>query len=213
MLGNIFGLPRVTKNLLVINIAVWVCCLLSNNNMLLVDFFGLHCIQSDNFFFYQLITYMFVHKTISHMFFNMFALFMFGGALEKMWGERRFIIYYIITGIGAGIVQLLVYYFLYRNLSIISDSCVIIGASGAIFGLLLAFGVFFPDVPIYLMFIPIPIKSKYFVVGYGIVEFFCGVFNCVWKLRGLVRDNTAHFAHLGGMLFGIFLIFYWKRRN
>lgn len=214
-----FELPRITKNLLIINLVVWVFCYLfkvigCEYENILIDIFGLHSTIQSNFFFHQLITYMFVHKAFSHLFFNMFALCMFGGAIERVWGEKRFLIYYMTTGIGAGLVQLLVSDFLCKYISNtdIYMCSVTIGASGAIFGLLLAFGILFPEVPLYIMFIPIPIKAKYFVAGYGIIEFFCGISNYADISVGEVKDNVAHFAHLGGMLFGLFLIFYWRNK-
>jgi hypothetical protein len=126
----------------------------------------------------------------------MFALFMFGSTIENYWGHKRYLIYYMVTGVGAGLIQLLVMY-------ITGVNAPTIGASGAVFGLLLAFGMLFPNTPLYLMFIPIPIKAKYMVIGYGLIEFFFGVS----QFRG---DNVAHYAHLGGMLFGIVLILYWN---
>ena len=206
----------VTRSLLIINFIVWVGCLLMPR--LVVSYFGLHYYMSDGFNMYQLVTYMFTHVEFSHLFFNMFALFMFGSVLERTWGPKRYLTYYFITGIGAGLIQLLVTYigiqsllssieptpaelvFLYNSVP------VTIGASGAVFGLLLAFGMLYPNAPLYLMFIPVPIKAKYFVVGYGLIEFFFGVSN-------RAGDNVAHFAHLGGMLFGIIMILYWKKKD
>jgi membrane associated rhomboid family serine protease len=144
---------------------------------------------------------MFTHAAFDHIFFNMFALFMFGGVLENYWGQKRYLIYYLATGIGAGLVQLLV-----CHLQGYIYPVPTIGASGAVFGLLLAFGMLFPDTPLFLMFVPIPIKAKYMVIGYGLIEFFFGVANNT-------GDNVAHFAHLGGMLFGIILILYWRKKR
>jgi hypothetical protein len=131
----------------------------------------------------------------------MFALFMFGAVIENYYGQKRYLIYYMATGIGAGLIQLLVCY-----LQGIYTPVPTIGASGAVFGLLLAFGMLFPNTPLYLLFIPIPIKAKYMVVGYGLIEFFFGIAN-------RSGDNVAHFAHLGGMLFGIILILYWRKKE
>ncbi|BAG83642.1 rhomboid family intramembrane serine protease [Candidatus Azobacteroides pseudotrichonymphae] len=193
-----FALPQVTRNLLIINVSVWIACHYFGG---LADVLGLHHFQSKRFSLYQLITYMFTHETFQHLFFNMFALFMFGGAVEMVWKQKRFLTYYIVTGIGAGLVQVLVFY-----IKISPQEAVMIGASGAIFGLLLAFGILFPETLLYIMFIPIPVKAKYFVVGYGLLEFFYG-------MSRNVSDNVAHFAHLGGMLFGISMILYWKWKN
>jgi membrane associated rhomboid family serine protease len=234
-------LPPVVKNLLIINglfflatIAVGV-----KFGIDLSDLFGLHYPQSPDFRPHQLITYMFMHdiKGFAHIFFNMFALWMFGNALENVWGPKRFLIYYMVTGIGAGILQLVVLYFqihftesqlsyevinevretgyqilkegknfgnpLMGKLNILYNSTTV-GASGAVFGILLGFGMLFPNSRIYLYF-AIPIKAKYFVIGYGAVELYLGIANNS-------GDNVAHFAHLGGMIFGFLLLIYWKRR-
>lgn len=167
---------------------------------------------------------MFMHAGFSHIFFNMFAVYMFGRVLENVWGPKRFLIFYMVTGIGAGIIQELTWLYDFRD--VISapqeminigggriltkpefyDLFVTVGASGAVFGILLAFGMLFPNVPLYLMFIPIPIKAKYFVIFYGLAELTMGVAN-------FSGDSVAHFAHLGGMLFGYVLIKYWKNKD
>jgi membrane associated rhomboid family serine protease len=198
---------------------VWFACFLFERiNISLTGILGLHYFQARGFYIYQLITYMFTHREFSHLFFNMFALFMFGGLIERTWGPKRYLIYYIVTGVGAGLVQMLISWIQVRSfinglgvdlilpdLFYLYDSYpVTIGASGAVFGLLLAFGMLFPNMPLYIMFIPIPIKAKYMVIGYGVIEFFFGISN-------RAGDNVAHFAHLGGMLFGIFMILYWSK--
>jgi len=200
---------------------------------------GLHYFGSQNFKPVQIISYMFMHAGFEHLFFNMFALFMFGSVIERTWGAKRFLIFYLVTGIGAGLVQELTLYIQIQNaqagLSPVmlqevytkganvlaqgmnySDAVVgklnhllntpTVGASGAVFGLLLAFGIMFPNMPLFIMFIPIPVKAKYVVIGYGLLEFFFGVAN-------RSGDNIAHFAHLGGMLFGFLLILWWKKRK
>jgi hypothetical protein len=129
----------------------------------------------------------------------MFALFIFGKVLENYWGPSRFLTYYLVTGIGAGLVQLAICYF--RDIPSVT-----IGASGAVFGILLAFGMIFPNVPLMIIPIPVPIKAKYLVIGYGLIELTMGVAN-------RSGDDVAHFAHLGGMLFGIILILYWRNKN
>ncbi|MDR2087169.1 MAG: rhomboid family intramembrane serine protease [Dysgonamonadaceae bacterium] len=190
----------VTKNLLIINFIVWAGCWLTRGMSLSVALlFGLKSFGTAAFSPYQLVTYMFTHVDFLHIFFNMFALFMFGSIIERTWGAKRYLIYYLATGIGAGLVQLLVWH-------VMGVDGITIGASGAVFGLLLAFGMLFPNAPLFLMFIPIPIKAKYMVIGYGLIEFFFGVFN-------YSDDNVAHFAHLGGMLFGIILILYWRKKE
>jgi membrane associated rhomboid family serine protease len=195
---NSGALPSVTRNLLIINGAVWLLCGLFQQ-MWLAEIFGLRSVAGGGFRVYQLATYLFTHVQFEHLFFNMFALFMFGRSLEYYWGGKRFLTYYLVTGIGAGLIQLLINY-------LQGEYSITIGASGSVFGLLLAFGMLFPNIPLYLMFIPIPIKAKYMVIGYGVLEFFFGVAN-------RSGDNVAHFAHLGGMLFGLILILYWKKRG
>jgi hypothetical protein len=129
----------------------------------------------------------------------MFGLFIFGATLENYWGPKRFLTYYIITGIGAGLIQLLICY-------LQAASSLTIGASGAIFGILLAFGMMFPNVSMFIIPIPVPVKAKYLVIGYGLLELYSGISNHS-------GDPVAHFAHLGGMLFGIILILYWKKKG
>jgi membrane associated rhomboid family serine protease len=196
--GFLGNFPAVTRNLLIINLIVWIACNIFRNLELFLALFNL---GSGYFRLYQLVTYMFTHVDFSHLFFNMFALYMFGATIENYWGQKRFLTYYMVTGIGAGLVQLLVLFLAGTPYPVPT-----IGASGAVFGLLLAFGMLFPNTPLYLMFIPIPIKAKYMVIGYGLIEFFFGI----GRISG---DNVAHFAHLGGMLFGIVLILYWRKKE
>lgn len=146
---------------------------------------------------WQLVTYGFLHGGLGHVFFNMFALYMFGLPVERLWGTRRFIIYYFVCLVGAGIVQLTV-------TALTGQVYPTIGASGAVFGLLLAFGMMYPNATIMLLIPPVPMKAKYFVVGYGLLTLFFGVTGTM--------SGVAHFAHLGGMLFGFGLILWWSRR-
>ena len=234
------SIPPVTRNILIINAIVWLACITFYRlNIDLAGILGLHYFGSANFHLYQLVTYMFTHVSFSHIFFNMFAVYMFGIVLEHTWGPKRYLLYYLITGIGAGLIQILVCHLrIYsllrdlppdvitavqnqdfnslgylsqgsvetvRNLFALYNSTTI-GASGAVFGILLAFGMLYPNTPLFIIFIPIPIKAKYFVIGYGLIELYLGFAN-------RAGDNVAHFAHLGGMLFGIFLILYWKRKS
>lgn len=147
---------------------------------------------------WQLITYGFLHGGLAHLFFNMFALYMFGLPIEQAWGTRRFLIFYFVCMIGAGLVQLTV-------AAIAGEVYPTIGASGAVFGLLLAYGMMYPNSTIMLLFPPIPMKAKYFVVGYGALTLFFGVTGTM--------PGIAHYAHLGGMLFGLGLILYWGRSD
>lgn len=216
--GFLSSIPPVTKNLIIINILFWLATLvLPRINIDLVSLLGLHYFQASHFNLIQLVSYMFIHDPYSftHVFFNMFSVYMFGRVLEQVWGSKRFLIYYIVTGIGAAIVQEIVWYFQFHEAiqaipveirPEILNKLITIGASGAVFGILLAFGMLFPNVPLFMLFIPIPIKAKYFVIFYGILELFLGVGN-------FSGDNVAHFAHLGGMIFGYFLIKFWKKGN
>ncbi|MFR9635064.1 MAG: rhomboid family intramembrane serine protease [Rikenellaceae bacterium] len=187
--------PPTVLNLLIIN-----CLGLMSGTLfpILKYFLGLHTIQSSDFMPYQLITYMFLHGDLSHLFFNMFALWMFGRTLEYELGSRRFLTYYMVCGIGAGLLQV--------ALGMLYPFSITVGASGAVFGLLLAFGVLHPNAVIMLLIPPIPIKAKYFVMLYGALELYLG-----W--RNSIGDNVAHFAHLGGMLWGFILLTYWRYKG
>ncbi len=207
-------LPVVTKNLIIINGIIWLAqfVLFNRADIDLTRQFGLHFPASDNFRIFQLVTYMFLHDpySISHVFFNMFAVFMFGRTLEQVWGPKRFLTYYLVTGIGAGLIQLLILFIrvqavLPQEMFSMVDS-VTVGASGAVFGILLAFGMLFPNAELFIIPFPFPIKAKWFVIGYGLLELIFGVAN-------RSGDNVAHFAHLGGMLFGIFMILYWRKKD
>ncbi len=187
--------PPAVLNLLILNsLALMASTLFPMLNYYL----GLHTVQSDWFQPYQLVTYMFLHGDLSHLFFNMFALWMFGRTLEYELGSQRMFTYYMVCGIGAGLLQLAVGLFMPFSLTV--------GASGAVFGLLLAFGVMHPNATIMLLIPPIPMKAKWFVVLYGLLELFLG-----W--RNSAADNVAHFAHLGGMLWGFILLWYWKKKG
>lgn len=211
--GFLGSIPTVTKNIIIINVIVWLAqVVLLRNGVDLSAKFGLHYIGSQHFSIYQLITYMFLHDPYSfmHVFFNMFAVFMFGRTLEHVWGPKRFLSFYFITGIGAALTQLLIIFIRLQtaspeNVYQLMNS-VTIGASGAVFGILLAFGMLFPNAELFLIPFPFPIKAKWFVLGYGLIELFFGVSN-------FSGDNVAHFAHLGGMIFGIFVILYWKKKD
>lgn len=238
MLENLFrNIPPVVKNILIINLLVFLGTeFLAQQGINVTQYLALHYFTSTNFYPHQLITYMFMHGSISHIFFNMFAVWMFGKVLEQVWGAKRFLIYYMATGVGAGLIQLLVAYIRLMPLNdlvtpeqmdyIITNGYELlqtnknysdpvsgqlnilinvstVGASGAVFGILLAFGMLFPNTELMLLFPPIPIKAKWFVIFYGIFELYAGFANNP-------NDNVAHFAHLGGMLFGFILIKYWK---
>jgi len=265
-------LPPVIKNLLIINALFFLATMAFGTafGIDLGDKLGLHLLTSTKFHPYQFVTYMFMHGGISHIFFNMFALWMFGNVIENLWGPKRFLIYYFVTGIGAAMIYML---WLYIEMKPVMDAInvyldspsaaafknfiqspyfkvtsedlkssyeaffnlynktiavngkealnmatdfmiqykidvlnapVVVGASGAVFGLLLAFGMLFPNSLIYIYFL-FPIKAKYFVIIYGVIELVSGIYN--------THSSTAHFAHLGGMLFGFILIKLWTRNK
>lgn len=213
-------LPTVVKHLLIINMLMYLASItLTRFNIDLGDILGLHFFKASNFRIYQLITYMFMHGNFGHLFFNMFALWMFGNTLENIWGSKRFLLFYMVCGLGAGLCQELVQYIQYVTSLVQYDNVNLdgriismdtylnlmttVGASGAIYGLLLAFGMLFPNSMIYLYFF-FPIKAKWFVIGYAVIELLMGI-------QGV--DNVAHFAHLGGMLFGLILILHWKKKG
>ena len=215
------NLPTVTKNILIINVLCFFGSIVAQRyGINLNSYLGLHFFLASDFNLAQFFTYMFMHANFQHIFFNMFAVWMFGRVLEQVWGPRRFLFYYILCGIGAGIVQEVVLYVDYAinlshyenvntGLAIISMSeylnlLITIGASGAVYAILLAFGMLFPNSRMYIFPIPVPIKAKYFVIGYAIIELVLGFSG---------SDGVAHFAHLGGMLFGIFVILNWRRKN
>lgn len=215
-------LPTVVKNLVIINVLFFLATIAAESVLRidLSDYLGLHYIGASDFQPYQLVTYMFMHGSFGHLFFNMFALWMFGNTLERIWGPNRFLLFYFVCGIGAGLAQELVQYIQYLttlqgydNVRIAANHIIpmseylnmltTVGASGAVYGILLAFGMMFPNSTIYIYF-AIPLKAKWFVLIYGIIELFAG-FTSV--------DNVAHFAHVGGMLFGLILILYWKKKG
>jgi membrane associated rhomboid family serine protease len=264
-------LPMVVKNLLIINgllfLATWV--FQNQYGTDLTNYLGLHYFSSELFRPYQLVTYMFMHGGLDHIFFNMFALWMFGNVLENFWGSKRFLVFYMVTGIGAALIYLGYQAFQYQQVHSAIDLLIanpspdgylelmrnhfnvfmevpevnnqihafaaewsghpaeshylnvaltdinqlldlkintpMVGASGAVFGVLLAFGMLFPNTLLYVYFL-IPIKAKYFVLLYGGLELFMGI-------RNNPGDNVAHFAHLGGMLFGFILIKYWQKKS
>jgi membrane associated rhomboid family serine protease len=235
---SIQAVPPVVKNLIIINVLMLlVTSILQLRGIDLARILGLHYIQSPEFKPYQLVTHMFMHGGWMHLIFNMFALWMFGRVLESVWGPKRFFIYYFVTGLGAAALHSFVNYMEFQhyaskldpetvravfsqgadllqqgqnwvgpagNLNMILNTPTV-GASGAVFGILLGFGMLFPNTELMLLFPPIPIKAKYFVIGYGAIELFSGIAN--------PGDNVAHFAHLGGMLFGFFMIKYWNKKT
>ena len=215
------NMPTMTKNLLIVNflafIATWV---LQLRGIDLTSMLGLHFFLASDFHIYQFVTYMFLHGGLTHIFFNMFALWMFGSVIERVWGPKKFIFYYITCGVGAGLMQEMVQYANYMmegiaayqyvnagGVQMTTDAYInlwtTIGASGAVYGILLAFGMIFPNERLFIIPFPFPIKAKWLVVGYIAIELFSAM--------GSSGDGVAHMAHLGGMLFGFLLIRYWQK--
>lgn len=234
--GRTGNTPPVVKNLIIINALMFLGTMAVRQtfNTDLNHVLGLYFVSSPLFNPYQIITHMFMHGSLGHIFFNMFALWMFGKVLEQVWGSKRFFIYYMITGLGAMLLHTLVLFIeLNPLMNYVSQTYNIdsftpevidrlyemadpkaqalaaglltptIGASGAVFGVLLAFGMLFPNTQLMLLFPPIPIKAKYFVIGYGLIELYLGIMQ--------PGSNVAHFAHLGGMLFGFVMIKLWEK--
>lgn len=232
------SLPTVVKNLIMINVIMLLAQMVIGSTMgyNLNGLLGLYFPRSESFKPLQILTHMFMHAGFWHLFFNMYALFIFGQVLEKVWGPKRFLIYYLVCGLGAALVHETVIAFEYNNLvkqlspeqiqRVIDEGGALlarnrgftdpamqqlqillntptVGASGAVFGILLAFGVLFPNTQLMLLFPPIPIKAKYFVLAYGGIELYLA-----FTQPG---SNIAHAAHLGGMLFGYILIRYWRK--
>lgn len=246
------SLPPVTKNLLIINVIIWLALQFfpASTKETFMNICALHYFTSDNFNPAQLVTYMFVQENFFHLFFNMFALYMFGNIIERVVSPKRFLFYYLSCGIGAALIQLGVFaimisnaaghlpdgvtvtdianchfvngqiisnpkeILIYRLISFSPDAAAIyslintevIGASGAVFGILLAFGYMFPKAPLYLFFIPVPIQARWIVIGYGAIEL-------LQSFNDNPGDNVAHVAHLGGMLIGFAILLYWKKKG
>lgn len=195
--GFLTAIPPVTRVVLLLNIIIFLLDLFVGH--IIMQFLALYSFKTGAFRPYQIVTHMFLHGGFGHIFFNMFALFMFGRVLESVLGGKKFFILYFLSGLGAAALQLFIYY--------LQDApAIMIGASGAIFGILIAFAMMFPNVELMIIFIPIPIKAKYLVPIYAVFELFFGIAN-------FSGDNIAHFAHLGGAIVGFILIKIWKRNQ
>ena len=202
--GGFQSIPPVIKNLLIVNVLVWIAQIIFiNQGHPLEEYGALQSFESGNFKAWQLITYMFMHSAVdntgivfSHLLFNMFTLWMFGSILENVWGGKRFLTFYMICGVFAGVAQLFLQ----------SDFSYAVGASGAIMGIMAAYVYLFPNTEMYIMFIPIPVKAKYVIPGFMLLDLF-GAFA---PKQG---DNVAHWAHLGGAFAGLVLVILWNRKN
>lgn len=200
--SNRFGIPEVTRNIIAINVLLFIATIYSGNTM--YEYLALFNYKSNYFHGWQMITHMFMHGSFTHLLFNMFGLYMFGSRLEQMWGAKRFINFYLITGLGAALLHTLVQdYEITQGLVSINQPTV--GASGALFGILVAFAMYWPNTELFLMFVPVPIKAKWAVIGYATFELFAGISG--------FQAGVAHFAHLGGALFGFILVQYWNKNN
>ena len=215
------NIPTMTKNLLVVNVLAFIATfVLERSGIDLTRMLGLHFFLASEFHIYQFVTYMFLHGGFTHILFNMFALWMFGSVIERVWGPKKFLFYYICCGIGAGFTQELVQYITYSmeniaayqyvnagGVQMTTDAYInlwtTIGASGAVYGILLAFGMLFPNERLFIIPFPFPIKAKWLIVGYIAIELFSAMSG--------PGDGVAHMAHLGGMLFGFLLIRYWQK--
>ena len=235
------------KQLLIINVIFYFGSSMSLNTEFIYSLFSLHFPENPDFKFWQLITHMFMHGGILHLAFNMFALWMFGSAIESIFGSRRFIFFYITCGLGAALAQIgFLYYSFYFNLDILTSSgydsqsvlnllmegryntnwgnilgadgllsfntsflATMVGASGAIMGVLVAFGMFFPESKLMLIFFPIPIKAKYFIPGIILLD----LFSAITGQAIFSPSNTAYIAHIGGALTGFLIMYYWKKNQ
>ena len=211
----------MTKNLLIVNVLAFIATFVFERSGIdLTRMLGLHFFLASEFHIYQFITYMFLHGGFTHILFNMFALWMFGSVIERVWGPKKFLFYYICCGVGAGFTQELVQYITYSmegiaayqyvnagGMQMTTDAYInlwtTIGASGAVYGILLAFGMIFPNERLFIIPFPFPIKAKWLIVGYIAIELFSAMSG--------PGDGVAHMAHLGGMLFGFLLIRYWQK--
>lgn len=189
-------IPVVVKNILIINVILFAAKNFLPQAIDLDRYLDLFPVNSKEFMPHQFITYMFMHADVSHIFLNMLGVYMFGSILENVWGAKRFINFYLLCGLGAAGLQLAISYF--NN-----EYTVLLGASGALFGLLVAFAMMFPNTELQLYFV-IPVKAKYLVIGYTLFELYNGFF---------AHDNVAHFAHLGGLVVGVIIMLVWKRNK
>ena len=219
--GRFQVLPVVIKNLIIINALVWLAQITVGRDLLSIeDLFALHHFSSVHYHFWQFITYMFLHSSDSffHILFNMFALWMFGSTLENLWGPAKFLSFYLVCGLGAGLTQAIALTYDISQYNAMFEAGQIgaaelfmltnvptLGASGAVMGIFAAFAYTFPNSQMIILPIPFPIKAKWALLGLGILD----------VLGGISSESTgiAHFAHLGGAAVGIIIVMIWNKRN
>ncbi|MDD2329763.1 MAG: rhomboid family intramembrane serine protease [Bacteroidales bacterium] len=217
--GFFASIPLVIKNIIIINAFMLILTMI--NREFMIEHFALFYPASAFFKPWQILTHIFMHGNFGHLLFNMYALWMFGSVLEQLWGPKKFLLYYLITGLGAAALHMGVQWIEASSLvNAINENGAdamnaltryrilmntpTVGASGAVYGILLAYGMLFPNNELRIIFLPIALKAKYFVIIFAVIELILGLVG---------GGNIAHFAHLGGMIFGYFLIRYWKKRN
>ena len=197
--GFMSNVPQAVRSIIIINVLAWIMTTLDKNGIILS-----YCslcpghgnVMSVLYRPWTFVTYMFLHGGFAHLFFNMYALYIFGSVLERVWGTKKFLFYYFATGIGAGLIHI--------GIQVLTnDAAPTIGASGAIFGLLLGYAMLYPDSIMGLIFPPVTMKAKWFVLIYAGIELLLGVSGA--------QSGVAHFAHLGGLVVGLVLMFYWKK--
>lgn len=217
--------PPIVKNLIIINVLVWIAQLIFNDQYDLTAKLGLWPVENSNFKPYQIATHMFAHSPsmFGHILFNMFALWMFGRILENVWGPKRFLFFYLACGVGSAICHMTVQYFqyhdLFREIAMLKQQgyfaeaqrvedipMYAVGASGAVMGVMVGFAFLFPNTELYIMFLPIPIKAKWAILGLIALDLFGGI-------NPTSTDNIAHFAHLGGAITGFIIVYIWNRTN
>ena len=215
--GFLSNIPTATKNIIIINVLVWIMTSLNENMM--YEKFALFYPTSPFFHWWQPVTHMFMHGGFWHLFFNMYTLYFFGRVLEERWGAKKFLIFYFVTGLGAALVHTGVEWIqMHHWMGQVADGSMVaqanihalkmtptVGASGAIYGVLMGFAMLYPDAVLSLIFPPVSMKAKWFVLIFGGIELLTGITG--------VGGGIAHFAHLGGLIFGYFLIMYWKKNR
>jgi membrane associated rhomboid family serine protease len=202
--SNQFSVPVVIKNILIINVFLYIATYFLGYKEWFIGNLSLFHYSSAYFKPWQFVTHMFMHGNFQHILFNMFGVWMFGSRLEQIWGPKRFLTFYMLAGLGAAVLHTAVSTYEISAMGL-SPDIPVLGASGALFGVLAAFAMYWPNTELFLIFFPVPIKAKYFVLIYAGIELFLGV--------GGFQQGVAHFAHLGGALVGFLIVKYWNKNN